>query len=167
MPCILSLGFSGILSGLGDLPLRLWAHLVRSETAVCEWGAMFQKLLIQVASGLETVPKKSSKASFVSSSGHKICCCLLYIIAMNSLSKPWPKDHYENVWIARTPCVKGFPSFLTYEIQVRSYTMKNEEMTQYLHQKANNKFTELSIYCSLDFEHSYLGGAERIEEDGL
>lgn len=45
--------------------------------------------------------------------------------------------------------------------------MKNEEMTQYFHQKANNKSTELSIYCSLDFGHSYLGGVEGMEEDGL
>lgn len=68
------------------------------------------------------MPKKSSKASFVSSyQDARLCCCFLFITAMNSLSKPGPKDHYENVWIARTPGVKGFPSFLRYEIQVRFY----------------------------------------------
>jgi len=39
-------------------------------------------------------------------------------------------------------------------------------MTQYFHQKANNKSIELSIYCPLDFGRSYLGGAEGIEEEG-
>lgn len=44
--------------------------------------------------------------------------------------------------------------------------MKNEEMTQYFHWKANNKNKpiELSIYFFPDFGLFYLGGG-RIEQD--